>query len=50
MDVWLILSPCSIALESHVKVMGTTEMLPPVTNLRSSRFLNKFSLSVPQKM
>ena len=42
-----LISPLAIFPESHLKVMRIKGM---VTNWKSSRFLNKFSLSVPSKI
>ena len=47
MSDWHLISPHSITLESNVKVMRIQEM---ITNLKSSRMLNIFSLSAPQEM
>ena len=44
---WPLISPFRITLKLNVKVMRILEM---ITNLRSSWFSNKFSLSVPQEM
>ena len=43
----LMISPNNITLESNIKVTRIKEM---ITNLKSSWFLNKFSLSAPQEM
>ena len=42
-----LISPLAIFPESHLKVMRIKGM---VTNWKRSRFLNKFSLSVPSKI
>ena len=43
----LLISSYIITLKSNIKVTGIKEM---ITNLQSSWFLNKFSLSVLQQM
>ena len=47
MSDWHLISPHSITLEWNAKVMRIQEM---ITNLKSSRMLNIFSLSAPQEM
>ena len=44
---WLLISHYDITLELNVKVMRFIEI---VTNFRSSRLSNKFSLSLPLEM
>ena len=42
-----LIYPYDITTESHIQVTGIKEM---ITNSRSSRLSNKFSLSAPKKM
>ena len=44
---WLLISHYSFTLESNIKVMRIIEI---VTNFRSSRLSNNFSLSLPLEM